>query len=147
MAKNGIWLKKFLVNLIYLISRVFLAWTFLNFLACCVSIRMCTKFINLSHFWLGHTIMKWAPWSEHHCQDSQKWGLREEKLIHRYRTNHQRLWLILCLNWPNKSWTKLEAQVQRLYLPNHQQIKIIEDPIGKTSANWIQLVMNYTVML
>ena len=29
--------------LIYLISRVFFAWTFLNFLACCVRIHICIK--------------------------------------------------------------------------------------------------------
>ena len=34
MAKNGFWSKHF-VKLIYLISRVFLAWTFYNFLAHC----------------------------------------------------------------------------------------------------------------
>ena len=37
IAKNGIGSKKYFVKLIYLISRVFLAWTFLNFLAHCVS--------------------------------------------------------------------------------------------------------------
>ena len=31
IAKNGIWSKHFFVKLIYLISRVFLAWTFLIF--------------------------------------------------------------------------------------------------------------------
>ena len=36
IAKNGIRIKNFFVKLIYLISRVFLAWTFLNFLAYCV---------------------------------------------------------------------------------------------------------------
>ena len=36
MAKNGIWSKKKFLKFIYLISRVFLAWTFLNFLARCV---------------------------------------------------------------------------------------------------------------
>ena len=35
IAKNGIWSKKFFIKLFYLISRVFLAWTFLNFLAHC----------------------------------------------------------------------------------------------------------------
>ena len=35
MAKNGICSENFFVKLIYLISRVFLAWTFLNFLTRC----------------------------------------------------------------------------------------------------------------
>ena len=33
IAKNGFWSKNFFVKLIYLISPVFLAWNFLNFLA------------------------------------------------------------------------------------------------------------------
>ena len=33
IAKNGIWSIKFFVKLIYFISRVFLDWTFLKFLA------------------------------------------------------------------------------------------------------------------
>ena len=33
IAKNGFWSKRNFVKLVYLISRVFLAWTFLNFLA------------------------------------------------------------------------------------------------------------------
>ena len=33
MVKNGIWSEFFFVKLIYLISRVFLAWAFFNFLA------------------------------------------------------------------------------------------------------------------
>ena len=36
MAKNGNWSKKLFVKLIYLISRVFFAWTFFIFLAHCV---------------------------------------------------------------------------------------------------------------
>ena len=32
-AKNGFWSKQFFVTLIYMISRLFLAWTFKNFLA------------------------------------------------------------------------------------------------------------------
>ena len=39
MAKNGIWSKKFFVKLFYLISRVFMAWTFSNFLAYCASVQ------------------------------------------------------------------------------------------------------------
>ena len=39
IAKNGIWSKKIFVKLIYLISRVFLGWTFLNFLAHCNSLK------------------------------------------------------------------------------------------------------------
>ena len=35
LQKNGIWSKGFFVKLNYLISRVFLAWTFFNFLAHC----------------------------------------------------------------------------------------------------------------
>ena len=40
IAKNGIWSKKiFFMKLIYLISRVFLAWTFKDFLAHCDNIN------------------------------------------------------------------------------------------------------------
>ena len=35
IAKNGIWSNNVFVKLIYLISRVFFVWTFLNFLARC----------------------------------------------------------------------------------------------------------------
>ena len=35
IAKNGIWSKKLFVKMIYLTSRVFLAWTFFNFPAHC----------------------------------------------------------------------------------------------------------------
>ena len=41
----GIWPKKFFMKLIYLISRVFLAWSFFNFLAHCVLAGCCVVFL------------------------------------------------------------------------------------------------------
>ena len=47
MAKNGIWSKTFFVKLIYLISRIFLAWTFLIFLAySAILLPFCLHFID-----------------------------------------------------------------------------------------------------
>ena len=54
IAKNGIWSKKnFFVKLIYLISRLLLAWTFLNFLAHCGILQKKKNFVKSKYHFIG----------------------------------------------------------------------------------------------
>ena len=87
IAKNGIWWKNFFMKLIYLISRVFLAWTFLNFLAYCGLLNTKENISKNVHFSLNHATIR----TNHYL-------LHDFCILAHYAwvcRRHQRIWQII----------------------------------------------------
>ena len=96
IGKNGFWSKWNFVKWIYLISRVFLAWTFLNFLPPCyiyntLLVSMVSIFFAFSFF----------------AKNENFWAILRKKRKKSHSTNfaeNSNFWLVLKISGNHQKW-------------------------------------------